>query len=264
MHRLAISLFLCGALAVTAGCSGKSSSSSEEASSDTTAASSETETSVSETTSSAAETLTVTTETQTETKTETQTNTDITTASETSTETQETTEPEKSRSEPSKDCLELAQRFYQAYLDHDAETVYSLFDLDEIEGYNKLIEPELNGASAKEVFRKAAVIRAIEASMDNVREIMAYYATADSDKWSFKVTMDDLDEVDEESLEDYNKRLGTSFTSSYTCQYMIYNDDTNGKSFTGNSVSFVEKDGSWYLSYSSIMGSDLIYFIDFK
>ena len=35
-------------------------------------------------------------------------------------------------------------------------------------------------------------------------------------------------------------------------------------SFTGNSVSFVEKEGKWYLSYSSLMGSDLIYFMDFQ
>ena len=36
------------------------------------------------------------------------------------------------------DCLEAAKAFYQAYLDHDAEAVYSMFDKAEIDGYNEL------------------------------------------------------------------------------------------------------------------------------
>lgn len=251
MHRHAISLILCTAAVLLAGCSKNSSSGSEEtsaASAETTAVSA---TEVNSTTAAASSTA-VSSEASTG------------STEETTGEEQKTTESEEKRAEECSDCLELAQKFYQAYLDHDAETVYSLFCIDEIDGYNKLIEPQLNGISPDEAFRKAAVIKAIEASMDNVRKIMEYYATDASDKWSFKVTMDDLSDIDPEVLEDYNKSLGTDYTKSFTCQYMIYNDDTNGKSFTGNSVSFVEKEGKWYLSYSSLMGSDLIYFMDFQ
>ncbi len=250
MHRHAISLILCTAAVLFAGCSKNSSSGSEEtsaASAETTAVSA---TEINSTTAAASSTASSEASTG---------STEESTAEE-----QKTTESEEKRAEECSDCLELAQKFYQAYLDHDAETVYSLFCIDEIEGYNKLIEPQLNGISPDEAFRKAAVVKAIEASMDNVRKIMEYYATDEGDKWSFKVTMDDLSDIDPEVLEDYNKSLGTDYTKSYTCQYMIYNDDTNGKSFTGNSVSFVEKEGKWYLSYSSLMGSDLIYFMDFQ
>ena len=98
--------------------------------------------------------------------------------------------------------------------------------------------------------------------MDNIGQIMEYYADSDKDTWSFSVRGSDLETVSEEDLEEFNESLGTSYTKAYTCQYMFYNDDTNGKSFTGNSASFVESGGVWYLSYASAMGTDLLNFID--
>lgn len=272
MHRKYKALLLCAAAVLVTGCGGKSSSSALE--SETAAVTSSTAASV-EKTVTATETATIrqTTESKTTPAATETSSAEETTEPETdefyaTEETEETTEP-TTFTEPDKydhtyssDCIDAAREFYQAYLDHDAEKVYSMFDKTEIDGYNEKIAPELGGASAKEMFRRAAVIRAIEASMDNIGQIMDYYAADKDDKWSFKLDEDDLDDIDEEELKEFNKSLGTSYTRACACRYMFYNDDTNGASFTGNSSAFVELDGKWYLSYSSVMGTDLLNFIE--
>ena len=245
-----------------AGCSGRSSNSPSE--SETAAVTSSSAVS-GETTISTEKAAT--TQTETESAAATESTTEVTSGEKDTSGTEGTTErmtiPDlMSSGEVDENCLEAAQAFYQAYLDHDAEAVYSMFDKAEIDGYNKLIAPELSGASAKEVFRKAAVIRAIEDSMDNIDKIKEYYQDSENDMWSFSVRGSDLEEISSDELDDFNKSLGTSYTKAYTCQYMFYNDDTNNKSFTGNSASFVESGGVWHLSYSSAMGSDLLNFID--
>ena len=274
MHRKYTALLLCAAAVLVTGCGGKSSSSSSEsetaAVTSSTAASDEKTVTASETVTTRQTTESKTTAAVTETETtqettEPESETDDGYATE---ETEETTEPttfaeaDKYEHTNSSDCIEAARAFYQAYLDHDAEKVYSMFEKTEIDGYNDKIAPELGGVSAKEMFRRAAVIRAIEASMDNIGQIMDYYADGKSDEWSFKLDEDDLDDVDEEELKEFNKSLGTSYTRACACRYMFYNDDTNGASFTGNSSAFVELDGKWYLSYSSVMGTDLLNFIE--
>lgn len=265
MHRHQLAIICCTAALLTTGCGGRSSSSSSEA--ETTAVTTSSAVSDETTSTAAKSTETVETTAAITSEAATEPETEASSSDETTSEAENTTErmtiPElMSNSEVDEECLEAAQAFYQAYLDGDAEKVYSMFDKAEIDGYNELIAPELGGASAKEVFRRAAVIRAIEASMDNISQIMDYYADSENDVWSFSVRGSDLEKVSEEELEEFNESLGTSYTSAYTCQYMFYNDDTNNKSFTGNSASFVESGGVWYLSYSSAMGSDLLNFID--
>ena len=259
MHRHNLAILSCTAVLLMTGCGGRSSSSSSEA--ETTA--------VTSSTAVSDETTKVTTKTETTAaKTTAEPTTEATTGEEqtesaTGSSSERVTIPDlHSGSDVDEECLAAAQAFYKVYLDHDAEAVYSMFDKAEIDGYNELIAPELGGASAKEVFRRAAVIRAIEDSMDNISEIMEYYADSDKDVWSFSVRGTDLEEVSAEELAEFNETLGTDYTKAYTCQYMFYNDDTNNKSFTGNSASFVQSGGVWYLSYSSAMGTDLLNFID--
>ena len=250
-------LLICTAMLLT-GCSGKSGSSESVTETVPASAASVTTTTAEQTTAStttaAATTMAAAATVSGQTTTAPATDT---TASSTETSTEK-----KKDAHDDPDVLTAARKYYQACLDHDADTVYSMFEKSEIDGYCKMIEPQLSGEPAKEIFRRAAVIRAIEASMDNVREIMDYYGKS-GDKWSFEVKEEDLEQIEADELNEFNKSLSTSFTKAYTCQYMIYNDETNGESFTGNSASFVEKDGKWYLSFSSSMGSDLIFFMNF-
>ena len=265
MRKLTIPL-LCTAGILLTGCSGKggSSESMTETSSASAAVTSVTtaeQTTITSTTTAAATTPAAAATVSGQTTTSTTGTAAVSSTETTATSTETETEKKKDAHEDP-DVLTAARRFYQAYLDHDADTVYSMFERSEIDGYCKMIEPQLSGEPAKEIFRRASVIRAIEASMDNIREIMAYYGK-EGDKWSFALKEEDLIQVDEDELNEFNKSLGTSFTKAYSCQYMIYNDDTNSESFTGNSASFVEKDGKWYLSFSSAVGSDLINFMNF-
>lgn len=170
--------------------------------------------------------------------------------------------PENSEGYP--DGMSAAKAYYSAYIDHDAEAVYSMFNREEIEGFYKVMEPALEGKSAEEVFRKAAVIRATESSMDNIKSIMDGYAVSANDKWSVLLSDEDLKEVSKEKLDEFNTSLGTSYTSGAECSYVFYVNDNNEESFTGNSSAFMEKDGKWYLSFSNAMGTDLLNYIELE
>lgn len=158
--------------------------------------------------------------------------------------------------------IDIAQDFYNAYLSRDAEKIYAMFDNEEIRNYSKLIEGELDGKSADEVFSKQAVTNAIGASMDSIGEIMAAYSDSDSDKWSVSVTSDDMETADEKSLESFNGDLKTSYSAAVIINYIYYENETNGETFTGNSCAFLEKNGKWYLSYSSLMQSELLNYLE--
>lgn len=158
--------------------------------------------------------------------------------------------------------LDIAQDFYNAYLNHDPEKIYSMFDPDEMKNYVKLVESELEGKSADEVFSKQAVTKAIGASMDSVGEIMKAYSDSDGDKWSVTITSDDIEKADDKSLESFNGDLNTSYSAASIINYIFYNNKANGESFTGNSSAFLEKDGRWYLSYSSLMQSELLNYLE--
>lgn len=183
--------------------------------------------------------------------------------------TESTTEPTASENtsestEGYPDAVSAAKDYYNAYINHDAEAVYSLFNKDEIEGFYTVMESALEGKSAEEVFRKAAVIRAIESSMDAMKVFMDSHATSANDKWSVTITDKELEEVKKEKLDEFNTSLGTSYTSGFECRYIFYSNDNNGESFQGNSSAFLEKDGKWYLSFSNAMGTDLLNYIELE
>lgn len=158
--------------------------------------------------------------------------------------------------------IDIAQDFYNAYLGHDPEKIYSMFDQDEIKNYGKLVESELDGKTADEVFSKQAVTKAISASMDSIGEIMAAYSDSEGDKWSVTITPEDIETADEKSLESFNGDLNTSYSAAAIINYIFYQDETNGETFTGNSSAFLEKNGKWYLSYSSLMQSELLNYLE--
>lgn len=172
----------------------------------------------------------------------------------------ETEAPDISQGFP--DSLTAAEAFYDAYINHDAEAVYAMFSKEEIQNFYKLMEPALDGKAPEEVFRKSAVIRAIDSSMDNISGIMESNSASSDDKWSVSLNSDDLKIVDTETLDEFNSALGLSYTSIAECRFVFYKNESNGESFSGNSSAFTEKDGKWYLSFSNAMGVDLMNYLE--
>lgn len=156
------------------------------------------------------------------------------------------------------DSQSIAVDFYQAYLDHDPEKVYKMFNPEEIECYKKLMADQLEGKSADEVFSKDAVIKAIDDSMSMIEEIMAEFSDSENDRWTADINEEILEEIAEDELSAFNDELGTSYTSGNIVNYMNYVNADNGEPFVGNSSAFVEKNGHWYVSFSSLMQSELI------
>lgn len=156
------------------------------------------------------------------------------------------------------DSLTIASDFYQAYLEHDPEKVYKLFNEQEIECYKDLMADELDGESPDELFSQEALISAIDSSMVMIEEIMTEFSESENDRWTADVSDGILAEVTDEELSVFNEELGTDYTSGYVINYMYYVNADNGEVFVGNSSAFLEKNGQWYLSFSSLMQSELI------
>lgn len=240
--------------------------SSSTASSETSAASS------TETTSTAAASTTdsKTTSTASSAATTATTSAATTTAAE-STSANESTAPPATTTAPPKeekkpgapDAMSLAKSYYQAYLDHNAEAVYALFDQNEINGYIKAVEKELGEEDLAQYFSKDKIISAINKSISNVDDIKKDHSSSDKDKWSFKFKDEEFEAISEEDLKSYNELLGTSYSSASSCPVMYYVNDDNGDQFTGNSASFIEMDGRWFISFSNAISTDLFNFLDF-
>ena len=71
-----------------------------------------------------------------------------------------------------------------------------------------------------------------------------------------------LRETGENELNDFNKTLNTEFSAAADCGYVYYKDGNDDHSFIGNGCAFVEHDGKWYLSYTTIMNAELITYLD--
>ena len=145
------------------------------------------------------------------------------------------------------DSLTLATDFYQAYLDHKPERVYK-----------KLIAEELDGKSPDEVFSEDAVIKAIDDSMYMIEEIMAEFSDSENDRWSVDITEELLTTAEGDAISVFNEELGTNYKKGTVLQYMYYVNEDNGELFMGNSSAYLEKNGQWYVSFSSLMQSELI------
>ena len=82
------------------------------------------------------------------------------------------------------------------------------------------------------------------------------------DKWTVSLAEDLLRTTGDNELADFNKTLNTEFTAAADCGYVYYKDGNDDHSFIGNGCAFVELDGRWYLSYTTIMNAELITYLD--
>lgn len=232
-----ISLSLCAAVIMTGGCSDKekkSSSSAKESSSSSSVKDKDSK--------SSAET------------------------SETSTEPETTTEPVTVvQAEDGYDTpIAAVRNYYNAYLTNDYEAVYNMFSEDEIKAYQKYLKDgKLIGEEDPEkTFGKGNVIKAIKASMANIRDLMAENGGKPVEQWGVSLKDEDLSALSDEEVSIFNNKLGTDFTSGFDCNFVYYVDGDENHSFLGNDCAVLEKKGRWYVSYSTVLSSELITFLD--
>lgn len=228
-----------------------------------------------ETTTSAQEEPTSSATTDTETTTAVTAPTEAASATETTAATEtaapaETTAPkaeEKKESAPQKgfaSSFDAAKAYYNAYLTGNADAVYDMFCTDEMEGYHTYLSTTdlLDGKNPQVVFKRSNVIDAIKKSMDTIYGIMGEKSDIPHDKWTCSLTEETLKNTGENELKDFNKTLGTNFTAAADCGHVYYKDGNDEHSFIGNACAFVELDGRWYLSYSTVLNAELITYMD--
>ncbi|MBR5682850.1 MAG: hypothetical protein IKW96_06180 [Ruminococcus sp.] len=193
---------------------------------------------------------------------------ETTAAAETTTVTTVTTE-QKETEAPKKGfdtCIDAARAYYDAYLRGDPNAVYDMFCEDEIEGYHAYLDTEqsdlLEGKNAQVMFKRSKVISAINDSIKRIHSIMSEKSSVPPEQWTTSVAEQTLKATGENELKDFNKQLGTHFTNASGCGYVYYKDGNEEHDFLGNSCGFVELDGRWYLSYSTVMHAELLTYMD--
>ncbi|MCQ2460203.1 MAG: hypothetical protein MJ081_07525 [Ruminococcus sp.] len=208
------------------------------------------------------------TETTTETTAVSQTTAESTTTAEPTTETVTETETAAETQTPNgcESAIDAARLYYNCYITENYEQLYNLFSADEIKGYHSYIDNSgiLGEQKADDVFRKSAVIKAVKYSMMNIRGIMAETSDVPYENWSVTLSGSEFAETGENELAQFNSKLGTAFTAAVDCGYVYYTDGIEEHKLLGNDCSFVEKDGRWYLSYSTYMNAELMTFMDLR
>lgn len=195
-----------------------------------------------------------------------------TTASQTTTteaaKTEKPAETEKKADEAPKkgyeNSFEAAKAYYNAYITSNADAVYDMFCSEEMEGYHNYISTTelLEGQNAQVAFKRSNVVNAIKQSMQNIHTIMAEKSDVPADKWTTSLSEDLLKPIGENELNDFNKTLNTKFTNAAECGIVYYKDGNDEHNFIGNGCAFVEFDGRWYLSYTTLMKIELITYMD--
>ena len=244
------------------GCNNKTNTSSSSSSETTTAASTDEAVTTSETESSTDSGASTTTAAGTTSGMTSETTT-TTAANEKPTEKPaETTTAEVKTGFGS--SFDAAKAYYNAYLTNNADAVYDMFCPEEIEAYHAYIGTTdlLDGKNPQVAFKRSTVIEAIKQSMAAIRSIMAEKSDVPPEKWTTSLVEDTLRPTGENELKDFNNTLGTEFTSGSDCGYVYYRDGNGEHDFIGNGCAFVELNGRWYLSYSSVMNAELITYMD--
>lgn len=190
-----------------------------------------------------------------------------TTVTTTAAETTSAKNEEKKESAPQKgfdSSFDAAKAYYNAYLTGNAEAVYDMFCTEEMEGYHAYLNSTdlLDGKNPQVVFKRSNVIDAIKKSMDAIYGIMGEKSDIPHDKWTCSLTEETLKNTGENELKDFNKTLSTNFTAAADCGHVYYKDGDDEHSFIGNACAFVELDGRWYLSYSTVLNAELITYMD--
>ena len=255
---------VCAISASMWSCGDKKKTDSSDKNETSTSSSAETTTDV--TTTSEKETTTASDKTTETTVSSTETSAAQTTTTAAATEKPKEAE-KKAEEAPQKgfsSSFEAAKAYYNAYLTNNADAVYDMFCKEEIEAYHAYIGTTdlLDGKNPQVVFKRSAVIDAIKQSMGNIRRIMAEKSDVPPEKWTTSLAEDTLKATGENELKDFNKTLSTEFTAGSDCGLVYYKDGNEEHDFVGNGCAFVELDGRWYLSYSSVMRSELITYMD--
>lgn len=163
-------------------------------------------------------------------------------------------------------CFDAARAYYDAYLRGDPNAVYDMFCKEEIEGLHAYFDTEqpemLEGKNAQVMFKRSKVISAVNDSIKRIHSIMTEKSNVPPEQWTTTLTEQTLKPTGENELKDFNKKLGTSFTNASDCGYVYYNDGSEEHSFLGNGCGFVELNGRWYLSYSTVMNAELLTYMD--
>mgnify|MGYP003320826602 CR=1 FL=1 len=161
-------------------------------------------------------------------------------------------------------AYEAAQAYYNAYLSGSSDGIYELFSQEEIEGFHRFVDNSgmLGGEKSAKAFRKTEVIKAVQASIDNIHDFMNRYSDGSSQQWNYTLKESDLKPLSAEELSEFNLSLGTGFTSAVECGFVYYTDGVDEHRFVGNDCSLLEKNGKWFVSYSTYISSELISYID--
>ena len=252
------------ALSASMCCCGNKKSSDSPDTKESTSSSAETETT--ETTTSDNATTTASSKTE-----ETTVSSDVTSAAQTTTAALTTDKPAETEKKPDEapkkgyeSCFEAAKAYYNAYLTSNADAVYDMFCQEEIEGYHSYLGTTdlLDGQNAQVVFKRSNVVNAIKDSMKNIHNIMAEKSDVPADKWTTSLSEDLLKPLGENELNDFNKILGTQFKNASDCAMVYYKDGNSEHDFVGNGCGFIEYDGRWYLSYTTMLNIELLTYMN--
>ncbi|WP_295076680.1 hypothetical protein [Ruminococcus sp.] len=163
-------------------------------------------------------------------------------------------------------CIDAARAYYDAYLHGNPDAVYDMFCADEIAGYHAYLDTSrselLDGKNAQVLFKRSKVTSAINDSIKKVHSIMAEKSDVPPEKWTTTLDEQLLKPTDENALKDFNKQLGTNFSNASDCGIVYYRDGNEEHDFIGNGCGFVELNGRWYLSYTTVMKCELITYMD--
>ncbi|EWM54841.1 hypothetical protein [Ruminococcus flavefaciens] len=187
-----------------------------------------------------------------------------TTAAAATTATADAQKPTKAAKKGFDSSFEAAKAYYNAYLKGDADAVYDMLCDEEIEAYHSYLRSTelLEGQNPQVVFKRSNVINAIKQSIGAIHGLMKEKSDVPPEKWTVSLTEELLRPTGENELKDFNKVLSTDFTAASDCGYVYYKDGNDDHSFIGNGCAFVELDGRWYLSYTTIMNAELITYLD--
>lgn len=209
-----------------------------------------------ETTTIAEETATTTTEISTEVVTETSTEITTETISDIS-------------SEGNTEYRPVLDAYHQAYIDGNADAVYSLFSPDEITAFDNYMKDYMKNnlgeteETVEKMFTQANVVSAITDSIENIHDIMKNYNASDTDTWSINIDETTIEQYKAEELAEINSNLGMNITDGYKCEIPFYKNNANEEVFVAEPASIFQIDGKWYISYS-VACDRLIEFMDIE
>lgn len=174
-----------------------------------------------------------------------------------STETATETTTETTSASSNGEYRAVLDAYHQAYINGDANAVYSLFCPSEITAFDTYMKNYLkteNGEDDKtlnQIFTKESVLSAIDASIKNIHSIMDGYNESESDTWSLNIDETTVEHYSEEELDEINSNLGINVTDGYVCEIPFYKNDVNEEVFVAEPASVLLIDGQWYISYSA-------------